>query len=150
IDSFSAPATDGGPAVGLQTTIDDPAGLPPNTNVANPPVQNLLGINNSLRAAGFWMDAAGNEHGFVAEINPTLVPVAARYTEFPPAKVNNDLALTGKNAAVATQTSDINNNNTVCGFYTDGNGINHGFEVVFNTGNHTFNRTLPLIPNANQ
>jgi len=51
---------------------------------------------------------------------------------------------------MATQTSGINNNNTVCGFYTDGNDINHGFEVAFNTGNHTFNRTLPLIPNANQ
>jgi len=136
-------------SVGVQSTIDDPMGVK-GVNGITTQVQNLLGVNNALRAAGFWTDAAGNEHGFVAEINTTVTPVAARYTEFPPAKVNNDLALTGKNAAMATQTSGINNNNTVCGFYTDGNDINHGFEVVFNTGNHTFNRTLPLIPNANQ
>ena len=149
VDSFSAPATDGGPAVGVQSTIDDPMGVK-GVNGIQTTVQNLLGINNSLRAVGFWTDAAGNENGFLAEINTTVTPVAARYIEFPPAKVNNDLALTGNNAAIATQTSGINNNNTVCGFYTDRNGINHGFEVVFNTRNHTFNRTLPLIPNANQ
>jgi len=136
-------------SVGVQSTIDDPMGVK-GVNGITTQVQNLLGVNNALRAAGFWTDAAGNEHGFVAEINTTTTPVSARYTEFPPAKVNNDLGLMGKNAAMATQTSDINNNNTVCGFYTDGNDINHGFEVVFNTRNHTFNRTLPLIPNANQ
>jgi len=136
-------------SVGVQSTIDDPMGVK-GVNGITTQVQNLLGVNNALRAAGFWTDAAGNENGFVAEINTTTTPVAARYTEFPPAKVNNDLGLMGKNAAMATQNSGINNNNTVCGFYTDGNDINHGFEVVFNTKNHTFNRTLPLIPNANQ
>jgi hypothetical protein len=136
-------------SVGVQSTIDDPMGVK-GVNGITAQVQNLLGVNNALRAVGFWTDAAGNEHGFVAEITTTTTPVSARYTEFPPAKVNNDLGLMGKNAAMATQTSGINNNNTVCGFYTDGNDINHGFEVVFNTRNHTFNRTLPLIPNANQ
>ena len=134
-------------SVGVQSTIDDPAGLPPNVTT---PVQNLLGINNALRAAGFWTDNAGHEHGFVAEITPNTTPVAARFAEFTPAKVNADLGLTAPNAAVATQTSDITNNNLVCGFYTDGNDINHGFEVFFNTGNHTFNRTLPLTPNPAQ
>jgi hypothetical protein len=141
-------------SIGVQSTIDDPmgvkgAGTPPITTQ----VQNLLGINNALRAAGFWTDAAGNENGFVAEINTTVTPVAARYIEFPPAKVNGDLGLTGKNAAMATQTSDINNNaglNLVCGFYTDGNDINHGFEVFFNTATHSFNRTLPLTANPAQ
>jgi hypothetical protein len=136
-------------SVGVQSTIDDPMGLA-GVNGIKTTVQNLLGVNNALRATGFWTDAANNENGFLAEINTTTTPVAARYTEFPPAKVNNDLGLMGKNAAIATQTSNINNNNTVCGFYTDGNGINHGFEVAFNIRNHTFNRTLPLIPNANQ
>ena len=139
-------------SVGVQSTIDDPMGVK-GINGITTQVQNLLGINNALRAAGFWTDAAGNENGFVAEINTTVTPVAARYTEFPPAKVNGDLGLTGKNAAVATQTSDINNNtgqNLVCGFYTDGNGINHGFEVFFNTANHSFNRTVPLTANPAQ
>ena len=138
-------------SVGVQSTIDDPAGLPPNVTT---PVQNLLGINNALRAAGFWTDNAGHEQGFVAEINTRTTPVAARFTEFTPAKVNADLGLMmSPNTAVATQTSDIANGtgtNLVCGFYTDGNDINHGFEVFFNTGNHTFNRTIPLNVNATQ
>jgi len=132
-------------SVGVQSTIDDPMGVK-GVNGIQTTVQNLLGINNALRAAGFWTDAAGNENGFVAEINTTVTPVAARYIEFPPAKVNGDLGLTGKNAAMATQTSDITNNNLVCGFYTDGNDINHAFQVFFNTGNRTFNFTIPLTP----
>jgi len=134
---------------GVQSTIDDPAGLLPNVTT---PVQNLLGVNNALRAAGFWTDNANHQHGFVAEITQTT-PVAATFTEFTPAKVNADLGLVAPNAAVATQTSDIANgagSNLVCGFYTDGNEINHGFEVFFNTGNHTFNRTLPLTANPAQ
>jgi hypothetical protein len=54
-------------SVGVQSTIDDPAGLPPNVTT---PVQNLFGINNALRAAGFWTDncrprawlRCGNKH----------------------------------------------------------------------------------------
>jgi probable HAF family extracellular repeat protein len=128
---------------GVQSTIDDPAGLPPNVTT---PVQNLLGINNALRAAGFWTDNAGHEHGFVTEINTQTTPVAARFTEFTPAKVSADLGV----AAVATQTSDITNNNLVCGFWTDANDINHGFEVFFNTAAHSFNRVLPLTANPAQ
>jgi hypothetical protein len=137
-------------SVGVQSTIDDPAGLPPNVTT---PVQNLLGVNNALRAVGFWTDNAGHQQGFVAEINTQTTPVAARFTELTAAKVNADLGLVAPNAAVATQTSGITNgagSNLVCGFYTDGNEINHGFEVFFNTGNHTFNRTLPLTANPRQ
>jgi hypothetical protein len=133
-------------SIGVQSTIDDPAGLPP--NVAKP-LQNLLGVNDALRAAGFWTDNAGNEHGFVAEINTTTTPVAARYTELTPAQVNSNLNLSGAAAAVATQTSDINNNNLVCGFYTDGAQNNHGFQVTFNTAMHSFNAVLALTPNTN-
>ena len=75
---------------GVQSTIDDPAGLPPNVTT---PVQNLLGINNALRAAGFWTDNAGHEHGFVAEINTQTTPVSARFTELTPAKVYADLGV---------------------------------------------------------
>ena len=109
-------------------------------------MQNLLGINNALRAAGFWTDNAGHEHGFVAEINTQTTPVAARFTELTPAKVSADLGV----VAVATQTSDITNNNLVCGFWTDANDNNHGFEVFFNTAAHSFNRVLPLTANPAQ
>jgi hypothetical protein len=128
---------------GVQTTIDDPAGLPPNVTT---PVQNLLGINNALRAAGFWTDNAGHEHGFVAEINTQTTPVSTNFIELTPAKVSNDLGV----MAVATQTSNITNNNLVCGFWTDANGNNHGFEVFFNTGRHTFNTVQNLMPTAAQ
>jgi probable HAF family extracellular repeat protein len=124
---------------GVQSTIDDPAGLPPNVTT---PVQNLLGINNALRAAGFWTDNAGHEHGFVAEINTQTTPVSARFAELTPAKVSADLGV----VAVATQTSDITNNNLVCGFWTDANDINHGFSVFFNTGAHRFNTVQALTP----
>jgi len=105
-------------------------------------VQNLLGINNALRAAGFWTDNAGHEHGFVAEINTQTTPVSARFAELTPAKVSADLGV----VAVATQTSDITNNNLVCGFWTDANDINHGFSVFFNTGAHRFNTVQALTP----
>jgi hypothetical protein len=136
-------------SIGVQSTIDDPMGLKGITT----PVQNLLGINNSLRAAGFWTDNNGHENGFVAEINTQTTPVAARFTELTPAKVNNDLGLPNM-TVVATQASDINNNsgnNLVCGFWTDKDGINHGFEVFFNTAAHRFNTVQPLtaqIPNV--
>jgi hypothetical protein len=130
-------------SVGVQSTIDDPAGLPPRVTT---PLQNLLGINNALRAAGFWTDNAGHEQGFVVEINTATTPVSGRFAELTPAKVSADLGV----AAVATQTSDINNNNLVCGFWTDANNINHGFEVVFNAAAHSFNRTLPLTANPAQ
>ena len=130
---------------GVQSTIDDPAGLPPNVTT---PVQNLLGINNALRAAGFWTDNATppHEHGFVVEINTTTTPVAGRFIELTPAKVSIDLGVN----AVATQTSDITNTNLVCGFWTDANDINHGFEVFFNTKAHSFNMVLPLTANPTQ
>jgi hypothetical protein len=128
---------------GVQSTIDDPVGLPPHVTT---PVQNLLGINNALTAAGFWTDNAGNEHGFVAQINIQTTPVAAIYTELTPAKVSADLGV----PAVATQTSDITNNNLVCGFWTDTNKNNHGFLVFFNPKNHSFNLVQSLTANPAQ
>ena len=112
-------------------------------------MQNLLGINNALRAAGFWTDNAGHEHGFVAEINTQTTPVSARFRELTPAKVSADLGVN----AVATQTSDITNgagSNLVCGFWTDANNNNHGFEVFFNTATHSFNMVLPFTANPAQ
>jgi hypothetical protein len=146
-DQAMPPATHGFlDSFGTQSTIDDPAGLPPNVTT---PVQNLLGINNALRAAGFWTDNAGHEHGFVAEINTQTTPVSARFRELTPAKVSADLGVN----AVATQTSDITNgagSNLVCGFWTDANGNNHGFEVFFNTATHNFNMVLPFTANPAQ
>lgn len=99
---------------GVQSPIDDPAGSPPNVTA---PVQNLLGINNFDEAAGFWTDNDGHEHGFVVQID-IQPPSSSTFIEIPPSTFAG---------AVATQASNITNNNLVCGFWTDANGNNHGF-----------------------
>jgi hypothetical protein len=110
----------------VQLTIDDPAGSPPKVTT---PAQNLLGINDSNHAAGFWTDNAGHEHGFVVAIDPTT-PSKSTFTEIPPS------SFTG---AVATQASNITDHNEVCGFWTDSSGNNHGFYGVLGETFYTFN-----------
>jgi hypothetical protein len=100
---------------GVQSPIDDPAGSPPNVTA---PVQNLLGINDFDKAAGFWTDNNGHEHGFVVDIDTSQSPVSLTFIEIPP---------TTFPGAVATQASDITDRDLVCGFWTDANGNNHGF-----------------------
>jgi len=46
---------------GVFTTI-----LDPNATFAGN--QNLLGVNDFNKAAGFWTDSGGNEHGFVVDL----------------------------------------------------------------------------------
>jgi hypothetical protein len=99
---------------GVQSTLDDPAGESP---AVTTPVQNLLGINDFDKAAGFWTDNNGHEHGFVVKINTESIS-SSQFTEIPPATFAG---------AVATQASDITDRDDVCGFWTDGNGNNHGF-----------------------
>jgi probable HAF family extracellular repeat protein len=104
---------------GVQSPIDDPAGSPPNVTM---PVQNLLGINDSDQAAGFWTDKNGHEHGFVVLLNTQSLS-SSKFIEIP---------LTTFKGAVATQASDITDNGQVCGFWTDANGNNHGFTAHLN------------------
>jgi hypothetical protein len=99
---------------GVQTTLDDPAGAPPNVTATE---QNLLAINDFGKAAGFWTDKDGHLHGFVVQLN-AQTPAASKFTEIPP---------TDFNGAVATQASAITNEGNVCGFWTDAKGNNHGF-----------------------
>lgn len=99
---------------GVQSPVDDPEGSTPNVTT---PAQNLLGINDFGKAAGFWTDNSGNEHGFIVELD-TQMPSDSTFIEIPPS------TFTG---AVATQASNITDNDDVCGFWTDSNGNNHGF-----------------------
>jgi hypothetical protein len=114
---------------GVQSPVDDPAGSPP--NVATP-VQNLLGINNFDKAAGFWTDNNGHEHGFVVVLD-TQTPSLSTFIEIPP---------TTFAGAVGTQASDITNKDQVCGFWTDANGNNHGFFGFLGQKFLTFNVTI--------
>jgi hypothetical protein len=99
---------------GVQSAIDDPAGSAPNVTA---PVQNLLGINDLGKAAGFWTDNNGHQHGFVVKINAAS-PQSSKFTGIPPATFPG---------AVGTQASDITDEDAVCGFWTGANGNNHGF-----------------------
>jgi hypothetical protein len=98
-------------------------------------VQNLLGINNDDKAAGFWTDNNGYEHGFVVELD-TQSPSSSTFIEIPP---------TTFAGAVATQASDITNSDQVCGFWTDAKGNNHGFFGVLGQTLYTFNVTIPGV-----
>jgi hypothetical protein len=111
---------------GTQSTLDDPAGLPPHVTT---PAQNLLGINDLGNAAGFWTDNDGHEHGFVVKIN-FATPSKSTFTEIPPSTFAG---------AVATQASNITDNDEVCGFWTDKSGNNHGFYGVLGDTFYTFN-----------
>jgi len=99
---------------GVQSAVDDPEGYTPNVTT---PMQNLLGINDFGKAAGFWTDNSGHEHGFVVELD-TQTPSDSTFIEIPPSTFPG---------GVATQASNITDNDEVCGFWTDGNGNNHGF-----------------------
>jgi hypothetical protein len=111
---------------GTQKTFDDPAGLPPNVAA---PAQNLLGINDNNQAAGFWTDNGGHEHGFVVSVN-FATPSKSTFTEIPPSVFAG---------AVATQASNITDNDEVCGFWTDKSGNNHGFFGRLGETLYTFN-----------
>jgi len=99
---------------GVMTPIDDPAGSAPHVTT---PLQNLLGINTSDEAAGFWTDNNNHEHGFIVHID-TKSPTSSTFTEIPPSTFPG---------AVATQASDITDEHEICGFWTDAKGNNHGF-----------------------
>jgi probable HAF family extracellular repeat protein len=98
---------------GTQVKVDNPKGDAPYVTA---PVQNLLGVNDDNQAAGFWMDNDGNEHGFVVRFNSSATKFA--FTEISPTLFKG---------AVATQVSNITNDHVICGFWTDGNKIRHGF-----------------------
>ncbi len=98
---------------GVQMTVDDPHGSQPYVGA---PAQNLLGVNDRHEAAGFWVDNNGHEHGFIAQLNESTMKFA--FTEVPPSLFPG---------AVATQVSNINDEQVVCGFWTDAKMISHGF-----------------------
>jgi hypothetical protein len=107
---------------GVFTTI-----LDPNATFAGN--QNLLGVNDSNEAAGFWTDSSAHEHDFV--VNLATEPVT--FTEIPPALFKG---------AVATQASGINDNHIVCGFWVDDTGNDHGFFGPLGGPYNTFNVSI--------
>ncbi len=86
---------------------DFPTGTP-----ASPPVDQLLGVNNSDVAVGFWTDANGNNHGYKFNIN------TKRFT------VVTDPGAPGASLTAAA----INSGGDIAGFYTNpATGTTDGF-----------------------
>ena len=83
-------------------------------------VNQLLGVNNSNIAAGFYTDSAGNNHAYLYNIGTsTFTPITL------PAGFN----------AVSVTATDINNAGLITGFYTDTAGNTYGF--LDNAGHFT-------------
>ena len=81
----------------------------PAASNASPPVDQLLGVNDSDIAVGFYNDAAGNSHGFRYDINRRSF---------------HDVAVSGATSTAATA---VNGRGDVAGFYTGANGNQSGF-----------------------
>ena len=128
----------------------------PTRNNSNPPVNQLLGVNDTGTAVGFYNDSAGNAHGYAYNINAgwfklVTVPGATSLTAaainnwgtvagfFTNAKGTVDSFVKWQNGQVitlavpgasATQAFGMNDSNEVVGTYTTGTGNNavtHGF-----------------------
>ena len=90
-----------------------PAGAP-----ASPPVDQLLGVNDSGVAVGFWTDATGDNHGYLVNVTTGTFGT-----------------VTDPNAPSASLTAAaINDNGGVAGFYTNQAGNTDGFLME----GHTF------------
>ena len=81
----------------------------PTTNESTPPVDQLLGVNDSDLAVGFYTDSAGSNHGYVYNI------LRNRYRE---------ITLPGATSVTAAA---INNRNDIAGFETDAAGNVDGY-----------------------
>jgi hypothetical protein len=75
----------------------------------------LLGINDTPIAVGFFLDALCNAHGYTYEFHTNT------YTE---------LTLPPSFKAVSSTAAGINNSGVICGFFTDTAGTTHGFVGV--------------------
>jgi hypothetical protein len=97
---------------GVLTSASDP------NTTSNPPVNQLLGLNNNGIAVGFYNDAKGNAHAY--EWNRKT----GRFTAIDPF---------GSSSATAT---GINDHGTVAGFYAEANGNTAGF-IMTGKSSHT-------------
>ena len=85
-------------------TADIPTG-----EAAEPPVDQLLGVNDSDIAVGFFTDAAGNNHGYEYNVN------------------SGRFSLVTENGVASLTAAAINDHGDVAGFYTNAAGNTDGF-----------------------
>jgi hypothetical protein len=75
----------------------------------------ILGINDNGIAVGYYGDSTTSQHGFLYNTN------TAQYTFL------DDPAEQFSNGVEVTQITGINNLGEITGFYSDANGVFHGF-----------------------
>jgi probable HAF family extracellular repeat protein len=88
----------------------------------------VVAITNTGNTAGFWVDARGNNHGFI-EWNGAYTTV-------------DDPLASGK--VKTTQVLGLNNKGVAVGFYNDARGTSHAFK--YNNNTRTFSTLTP--PNS--
>jgi hypothetical protein len=86
--------------------------IDPSTPGTSPTTNQLLGLNDTGQAVGFYLEATGNSHGFVYNI------LGASFTA---------VVLPGGDNAVMTAATGINNAGAISGFYVDKGGNEFGF-----------------------
>ena len=78
----------------------------------------ILGINDKGIAVGYYGDSTASQHGFLYNTNTGTYS----FLDDPNAGFNNGVEV--------TQITGINNSGEITGFYTDANGLAHGFVAV--------------------
>ena len=81
----------------------------PTRNNSNPPVNQLLGVNNSGWAVGFYTDSKGNAHGYAYNLEGGW---------FKPVTIHGATSLTA---------AAVNDSSTIAGFFTNAKGAVDGF-----------------------
>jgi probable HAF family extracellular repeat protein len=109
-NAASPPSTLTGTAI-ADPTIPTVAGEPGATFVFS----QILGINDQGIAVGYYGDSTTSQHGFLYNTN------TGQYTFL------DDPSQAFNNGVEVTQITGINNAGEITGFYTDANGIAHGF-----------------------
>jgi hypothetical protein len=98
----------------------------PTSHPARPPVDQLLGVNDSGLAVGFFVDSNGNSHGYLYNIHTN------KYTSVAP-------SVAGVTSVTA---SGINDADSVVGFFTNSQGAVLGF-FVRKSAPHLFILNVP-------
>jgi probable HAF family extracellular repeat protein len=81
----------------------------PTRNNSKPPVNQLLGVNDTGWAVGFYNDSKGNAHGYAYNLESG---------RFKPVTIHGATSLTA---------AAVNNSSTIAGFYTNAAGKTNGF-----------------------
>jgi hypothetical protein len=116
VHGFDVKIPSGNPPVLTGTAISDPT-IP---NVAGEPgatfvFSQILGINDNGLAAGYYGDSTTSQHGYFYNT------LTGTYTFL------DDPAESFNNGVEVTQITGINNMGEISGFYSDANGVFHGF-----------------------